>query len=80
MDWLKQTRLTRLLTALLSTVAPLTHAEAQTFAVRRTNIQLALAEMQGTNAEVLGRWRADGIDEDLQLIDATATRSFTEKE
>jgi hypothetical protein len=32
MDWLKQTRLTRLLTALLSTVAPLTHAEAQTFA------------------------------------------------
>ena len=32
MDWLKQTRLTRLLTALLSTVAPLAHAEAQSFA------------------------------------------------
>jgi FecR protein len=32
MDWLKQSRLTRLLTLLLSTVAPLTHAEAQNFA------------------------------------------------
>ena len=31
-------------------------------------------------AELLSRWRANGIDEDLQLIDATATSSFTEKE
>jgi cation diffusion facilitator CzcD-associated flavoprotein CzcO len=31
-------------------------------------------------AELLNRWRANGIDEDLQLIDATATSSFTEKE
>jgi cyclohexanone monooxygenase len=31
-------------------------------------------------AELLSHWRASGIDEDLQLIDATATSSFTEKE
>jgi cyclohexanone monooxygenase len=31
-------------------------------------------------AELLNVWRANGIDEDLQLIDATATSSFTEKE
>jgi cyclohexanone monooxygenase len=31
-------------------------------------------------AELLNRWRANGIDEDLELIDATATSSFTEKE
>jgi cation diffusion facilitator CzcD-associated flavoprotein CzcO len=31
-------------------------------------------------AEILSRWRADGIDEDLELIDATAELSSTEKE
>jgi cyclohexanone monooxygenase len=31
-------------------------------------------------AELLSRWRANGIDEDLELVDATATLSFTEKE
>jgi cyclohexanone monooxygenase len=31
-------------------------------------------------AELLSHWRASGIDDDLQFIDATATSSFTEKE
>jgi hypothetical protein len=74
MDWLKQTRLARLGALLLSSVAPLTHAEAQNFAKVGAVNPEAMGTPPGGVARVLTIGSSIVVKERVRTTDAGSTQ------